>query len=72
MTHFGEWKSRGDVMKAAFLFLRKINQTWAAGLFKMSHLQYKLEGRLNFYTCGSMSICPVSFPFIPNTGCLFF
>jgi len=26
MAHFGNWKSREDVMKAAFLFLRKKNR----------------------------------------------
>lgn len=56
-------------MKAAFLFLRK-KKKHRHGLqdYRKCHLQYKLGGRLNFYTCGSMSICPTSLFSLPYLG----
>lgn len=54
-------------MKAAFLFLRKKNRHGLQDYLK-SHLQYKLGGRLNFYTCGGMSICPTSLFSLPYLG----
>uniref|UniRef100_A0A8V0ZGU8 Importin 7 n=1 Tax=Gallus gallus TaxID=9031 RepID=A0A8V0ZGU8_CHICK len=36
--------------------------------YRKSHLQYKLGGRLNFYTCGGMSICPTSLFSLPYLG----
>lgn len=65
MTHFGIWKSGGGVMEAAFLFLRKKKKkAWAAGLFKMSHLQYRLEGR-QFLHLWRYEYLPSLFPFSP-------